>query len=115
VDYPLRLATLDDVPVLHELIARSIRGLGAADYTREYREHGHDAASLLVATKELKQILKRPNPDMWDLANAYVAAGMRDETLRTLDRGLQIHEPGLLQLRVDPDFSGVRNNRPISI
>jgi TolB-like protein/DNA-binding winged helix-turn-helix (wHTH) protein len=82
----------------------------AADYTREYREHGHDAASLLVATKELKQILKRPNPDMWDLANAYVAAGMRDETLRTLDRGLQIHEPGLLQLRVDPDFDSIRDD-----
>jgi len=30
----LRLATLDDVPVLQELIARSIHGLGAADYTR---------------------------------------------------------------------------------
>jgi GNAT superfamily N-acetyltransferase len=34
VEYTLRLATLDDVPVLHELIARSIRALGAADYTR---------------------------------------------------------------------------------
>jgi len=33
VEYTLRLATLDDVPVLSELIARSIRGLGAADYT----------------------------------------------------------------------------------
>ncbi len=32
--YELRLATLDDVSVLHELIARSIHGLGAADYTR---------------------------------------------------------------------------------
>ena len=30
----MRLATLDDVPVLHELIARSIRALGAADYNR---------------------------------------------------------------------------------
>lgn len=31
--YTLRLATLDDVPVLHQLIARSIHGLGASDYT----------------------------------------------------------------------------------
>lgn len=30
----MRLATLGDVPILHELIARSIRGLGAADYPR---------------------------------------------------------------------------------
>lgn len=30
----MRVATLDDVPVLHELIARSIRTLGAADYAR---------------------------------------------------------------------------------
>ena len=34
VDYTLRLATLDDVPAIRELIARSIHGLGAADYTR---------------------------------------------------------------------------------
>lgn len=33
MDYTLRLATLDDVSLLEELIARSIRGLGAADYT----------------------------------------------------------------------------------
>jgi GNAT superfamily N-acetyltransferase len=32
VDYTLRVATLDDVPVLHGLIARSIHGLGAEDY-----------------------------------------------------------------------------------
>jgi len=31
--YTLRLATLADVPVLHGLIARSIHGLGASDYT----------------------------------------------------------------------------------
>jgi GNAT superfamily N-acetyltransferase len=31
--YTLRLATLRDVPVLRELIARSIHGLGTADYT----------------------------------------------------------------------------------
>lgn len=34
MDYTLRVATLDDVPVLHELIARSIRALGATDYER---------------------------------------------------------------------------------
>jgi GNAT superfamily N-acetyltransferase len=33
VEYTLRLATLEDVPVLRELIARSAHGLGAADYT----------------------------------------------------------------------------------
>jgi len=33
VDYQLRLATLADVPALRELIARSIRELGANDYT----------------------------------------------------------------------------------
>jgi len=34
VEYTLRVATLEDVPELHQLIARSIRGLGAADYER---------------------------------------------------------------------------------
>jgi GNAT superfamily N-acetyltransferase len=33
VEYTVRLATLADVPVLLELIARSIHALGAADYT----------------------------------------------------------------------------------
>jgi GNAT superfamily N-acetyltransferase len=33
MEYKLRLATLADVPALRELIARSIHGLGAADYT----------------------------------------------------------------------------------
>ena len=33
VDYRLRVATLADEPTLRELIARSIRGLGAGDYT----------------------------------------------------------------------------------
>jgi GNAT superfamily N-acetyltransferase len=33
MNYELRVATLADVPVLRELIARSIHGLGAADYT----------------------------------------------------------------------------------
>lgn len=35
MSYRLRQATLEDQPVLHELIARSIRGLGADDYSRE--------------------------------------------------------------------------------
>jgi len=44
VEYTLRLATPDDVPVLHELIARSIRGLGAADYTRAQIEAALEGA-----------------------------------------------------------------------
>jgi GNAT superfamily N-acetyltransferase len=44
VDYPLRLATLDDVPAIRELIARSIHGLGAADYTRAQIEAGLQGA-----------------------------------------------------------------------
>jgi GNAT superfamily N-acetyltransferase len=34
VEFTLRLATLDDVPAIRELIARSARGLAAPDYTR---------------------------------------------------------------------------------
>ena len=34
MEYKLRLAALEDVPALNELIARSIHGLGAADYTQ---------------------------------------------------------------------------------
>ena len=38
IDYRLRLATRKDEPALRELITRSIRGLGATDYTREQIE-----------------------------------------------------------------------------
>jgi GNAT superfamily N-acetyltransferase len=38
VDYQLRLATVADEPVLRDLIARSIRELGAQDYTSEQIE-----------------------------------------------------------------------------
>jgi hypothetical protein len=30
--------------------------------------------------------------------------------LQTLFRGLPIHEPGLLQIRVDPDFDSIRDD-----
>ena len=82
----------------------------AAEYAREYRKRGYEAASLLVARKRLNEILKQPQPDLWDLANAYVLADKREETMRTLFQGLQIHEPGLLQVRVDPDFDSIRND-----
>lgn len=35
MNYRLRKATLEDQPTLRELIARSIRGLGSGDYSRE--------------------------------------------------------------------------------
>lgn len=38
INYRLRLATLRDEPALRELITRSIRELGATDYTREQIE-----------------------------------------------------------------------------
>jgi TolB-like protein/DNA-binding winged helix-turn-helix (wHTH) protein/tetratricopeptide (TPR) repeat protein len=82
----------------------------AAEYVREYRKRGYEAASLLVARKRLNKILKQPQPDLWDLANAYVLADKREETMRTLFQGLQIHDPGLLQIRVDPDFDSIRND-----
>jgi TolB-like protein/DNA-binding winged helix-turn-helix (wHTH) protein len=82
----------------------------AAAYVREYREHGYEAASLLVARKQLSETLKRPQPDLWELANAYMLAGMQEEALRTLFQGLKTHEPGLLQIRVDPDFDSIRND-----
>jgi TolB-like protein/DNA-binding winged helix-turn-helix (wHTH) protein/tetratricopeptide (TPR) repeat protein len=88
--------------------------IGHADwvpaYVREYHERGYQAADLFLARKDLNEILKRPQPDLWDLANAYVLADMREEALRTLFQGLPTHEPGLLQIRVDPDFDSIRDH-----
>jgi TolB-like protein/DNA-binding winged helix-turn-helix (wHTH) protein/Tfp pilus assembly protein PilF len=79
-------------------------------YVEEYHKHGYEAASLFVARKDLHEILKRPQPDLWGLANAYVLARMPEEAIRTLFQSLQIHDPGLLQIRVDPDFDSIRNH-----
>ena len=79
-------------------------------YLREYRQRGYEAADLLVQKKYLDETLKLPRPDLWNLANAYVLAGKREEGLRTLFQGLPTHEPGLLQIRVDPDFDSIRND-----
>jgi TolB-like protein/Tfp pilus assembly protein PilF len=87
---------------------------GRADWVpafeREYHDHGYKAAILSVSKRELNEVLKQPQPDLWDLANAYVSADMRDETFRTLFQGLHTHEPGLLQIRVDPDFDPIRDD-----
>jgi tetratricopeptide (TPR) repeat protein len=81
-----------------------------AAFEQEYRQHGYEASRLLIGRKQLSEILKRPHPDLWELANAYVSAGMKEETLHTLFEGLPTHEPGLLQIRVDPDFDSIRND-----
>jgi TolB-like protein/DNA-binding winged helix-turn-helix (wHTH) protein/tetratricopeptide (TPR) repeat protein len=103
--------------LLDESVAECSKWLGfdghaewVTGYVREYHKHGYKAASLFVARKYLDEILKQPHPDLWDLANAYVLADKREETMRTLFQGLQIHEPGLLQIRVDPDFDSIRND-----
>jgi len=77
---------------------------------REYHEHGYRAADLLIARKQLQELLKRPKTDLWDLANAYAGAGMGDRALGALFEGVPIHEPGLLQVRVDPDFDSIRGD-----
>ena len=82
----------------------------ATEYAQEYRQRGYKAASLFVARKQLNAILGLPHPDLWELANAYVAADMKDKTFQTLFQGVPTHEPGLLQIRVDPDFDSIRND-----
>jgi TolB-like protein/DNA-binding winged helix-turn-helix (wHTH) protein len=82
----------------------------AAEYLREFQDHGYQAASVAVARERLNDLLKNSSPDLWELANAYVAAGMRQEAMRALFRGLEVHEPGLLQIRVDPDFDSIRED-----
>jgi Tfp pilus assembly protein PilF len=81
-----------------------------AGYVLEYHKHGYEAANLLILHKDLKEILKRPQPDLWALANDYVLVGMPDKALRTMFKSLPQHEPGLLQVRVDPDFDPIRSD-----
>jgi TolB-like protein/DNA-binding winged helix-turn-helix (wHTH) protein len=110
-------ADLGRVKLFDEAVAECGKGLvsaghaeWAAEYKREYEAHGYDAASLLLAKKQLEEMLKGPHQDLWELANAYAAAGMRDETLNILFRLLPGRDAGLLQVRVDPDFDLIRDD-----
>ena len=100
-----------------EAVAECIKALpldGHAEwvpgYLREYREHGYEVAMSFIAKQELKEIQERKQPDLWGLANAYVSAGMPDNAIRTLFKGVKIHEPGLLQVRDDSDFDPIRSD-----
>jgi TolB-like protein/DNA-binding winged helix-turn-helix (wHTH) protein len=79
-------------------------------FLQEYRQRGYAAAMAFIARQDLKEIRQRLQPDLWELANAYVSAGMREQTFGVLFQGVQIHEPGLLQIRVDPDFDSIRSD-----
>jgi TolB-like protein len=79
-------------------------------YMDQYRKHGFEAANSWRARRQLDETLKTQDPDFWDLANAYVLAGKREQAMEILFRGLPSHEPGLLQIRVDPDFDAIRDH-----
>jgi TolB-like protein/DNA-binding winged helix-turn-helix (wHTH) protein len=79
-------------------------------YEREYHAHGYEAATRMVARKELEDLRKQAKPDLWEMVNDYAAAGMKEETIQLLLRRVAIHDPGLLQIRVDPDFDLIRDD-----
>jgi hypothetical protein len=83
---------------------------GTSGGLQQYRKHGYEVASTWMARQQLSGLLRQRQPDLWELANAYVAAGMQNEALDTLFRGLPVHEPGLLQVRVDPDLDPLRGD-----
>ena len=93
-----------------QALARDGHNSRVPGFLREYRQHGYPAAMALIARQDLKEIQQRPQPDLWELANAYVSAGMREEAFGALFQGLEIHEPGLLQVRADPDFDSIRTD-----
>jgi len=71
---------------------------------------GSVEADLSVAKKELEEMQKKAKPDLWELAKAYAAARKKEETIGTLLKGISVHEPGLLQIRTDPDFDWIRDD-----
>jgi len=98
------------VPECTQALALDGHNDWVSGYLRVYRQRGYAAAMAFIARQDLKENRQRPQPDLWGLANSYVSAGMREETFDALFQGLQIHEPGLLQIRVDPDFDSIRSD-----
>jgi TolB-like protein/DNA-binding winged helix-turn-helix (wHTH) protein len=100
----------DAIPECTQALALDGHNEWVPGFLRAYRQRGYAAAMAFVARQDLKENQRRPQPDLWGLANSYVSAGMREETFGALFQGLRVHEPGLLQIRVDPDFDSIRDD-----
>lgn len=122
---PTYVPAADGIADLHartgkypEAAAEQIRTLNmrrqpdlASAFEREYREHGYAAASQLLDRQALKHYMKQP-PEMnsWNIAFTYARLGNREAAFEWLGKAYAIRDPGLLQLRVDPDVDNLRSD-----
>jgi hypothetical protein len=61
-----------------------------------------------VDEEAIARFKRRPGRQSWNLAYSYARLGQNDEAFRYLEIAYEERDPGLLQIRVDPDFDNLR-------
>lgn len=77
-------------------------------FRRLYQTKGYLAAARFVDEEAIARFKRRPGRQSWNLAYSYARLGQNDEAFRYLEIAYEERDPGLLQIRVDPDFDNLR-------
>jgi tetratricopeptide (TPR) repeat protein len=80
------------------------RGDKAAGEIRRTYQRGGRRAVLQLHLNDLKARSRQEYVSTWDLAEAYAALGMKDETLQQLEDAYRGHSEALVLVQAEPDF-----------
>jgi tetratricopeptide (TPR) repeat protein len=82
----------------------------AAAFDQVNRSKGYVAATRLVDENKLQKFQERPELNQWNLAYTYARLADKESALRWLEMAYQQRDPGVLQIRVDPDVDSLRSD-----
>jgi tetratricopeptide (TPR) repeat protein len=81
---------------------------GAAVFEEIYRRQGYAAAVTYLDRKAIDDYSGNPERRAWNLAYTHARLGETNAALRYLAIAFEQRDPGLLQVRVDPDVDSLR-------
>jgi len=82
----------------------------ADNVDHQYRAKGYRAAERFSAQQFVTKEVRKPHPDCYSLAGAYVRLGNNSEALKWLERAYDVRDYGILQIRADPDMDSLRSD-----
>ena len=79
-------------------------------FSHLHQTKGYLAAARFVDEEAVARLMHTPGRKSWNLACGYARLGQSDEAFRNLEKAFEERDPGLLQIRVDPDFDNLRDD-----